>query len=105
MQARDLPDRALLPHLASWKLALLPYVTFSCGQAAFPSRGDHIGILGALALTAVLAVTIGLLLDNGGRAELTTALRDACLLLADPAVASALSLLVLGTIARARRST
>jgi hypothetical protein len=30
--------------------------------------------------------------------------RDACLLLAVPAIASALSLLVLGTIARARRT-
>jgi hypothetical protein len=94
-----------LPHLASWKLALLAYVAFSCGQAAFPSPGDHIGILGTLALTAVVAVTIGLLLANGGRAELTSALRDACLLLAVPAIASALSLLLLGTIARARRST
>jgi hypothetical protein len=97
--------RHLLPHLASWKLALLAYVAFSCGQAAFPSPGDHIGILGTLALTAVVAVTIGLLLANGGRAELTSALRDACLLLAVPAIASALSLLLLGTIARARRST
>jgi hypothetical protein len=46
----------------------LAYVAFSCGQAAFPSPGDHIGTLGVLALTAVLAVTIGLLLANGGRA-------------------------------------
>ncbi len=96
--------RQLLPHLASWKLALLAYVAFSCGQAAFPSPGDHIGILGPLALTSVLAVMIGLLLANGGRAELTTALRDACLLLAVPAIASVLSLLVLGTIARAQRT-
>jgi hypothetical protein len=95
--------RHLLPHLASWKVALLAYVAFSCGQAAFPSRGDHIGILGGLALTSVLAVVIGLLLANGGRAELTTALRDACLLLAVPAIASVLSLLVLGTVARTRR--
>jgi hypothetical protein len=96
--------RHLLPHLASWKLALLAYVAFSCGQAAFPSPGDHIGILGALALTAVLAVTIGLLLANGGRDELTTALRDACLLLAVPAIASVISLFALSTLARARHA-
>ena len=48
---------------------------------------------------------LAVILSNGGRAELTTVLRDACLLLAVPALASALSLLVLGTIARARRST
>ena len=65
--------RHLLPHLPSWKLALLAYVAFSCGQAAFPSPGDHIGVLGALALITVLAVTVGLVLANGGRAELTTA--------------------------------
>ena len=62
-------------------------------------------MLGALALTAILGITVGVILSNGGRAELTTVLRDACLLLSVPAIASALSLLVLGTIARARRST
>ena len=96
--------RHLLPQLPSWKLALLAYVAFSCGQAAFPSPGDHVSTLGALALTAVLAVTIGLLLANGGRAELTSALRDACLLLAVPALASVISLLVLSTLARTRHA-
>jgi hypothetical protein len=45
------------------------------------------------------------ILSDGGRAELTTVLRDARLLLSVPAIASSLSLLVLGTIARARRGT
>jgi hypothetical protein len=96
--------RHVLPELATWKLVLLGYLAFSCGQAAFPSAGDHVGVLGALALTAILGITVTAILGNGGRAELTTILRDACLLLAVPAFASALSLLVLGTIARARRS-
>ena len=96
--------RHLLPHLTSWKLALLAYVAFSCGQAAFPSPGDHIGVLGVVALIAVLAVLAGLVLANGGQAQLTTAVRDACLLLAVPAIASAVSLLVLGTLARARHA-
>jgi len=97
--------RHVLPQLATGKLVLLGYLAFSCGQAAFPSCGDHVGVLGALALTAILGITVAVILSNGGRAELTTVLRDACLLLAVPAIASALSLLVLGTIARARRST
>jgi hypothetical protein len=96
--------RHVLPELATWKLALLAYLAFSCGQAAFPSAGDHVGVLGPLALTAILGITVTVILSNGGRAELTTVLRDACLLLAVPALASALGLLVLGTIARARHS-
>jgi hypothetical protein len=96
--------RHVLPHLAGWKLVLLASVAFSCGQAAFPSRGDHIGAVGVLALIAVLVVIVGLALANGGRPELSTPLRDACLLLAVPAIASALSLFVLGTLARARHA-
>lgn len=57
------------------------------------------------ALTAILGITVGVILSNGGRAELTTVFGVACLLLSVPAIASTLSLLVLGTIARARRST
>ena len=97
--------RHVLPQLATGKLVLVGYLAFSRGQAAFPSCGDHVGVLGALALTASLGITVGVILSNGGRAELTTVLRDACLLLSVVAIASALSLLVLGTIARARRST
>jgi len=41
--------RHALPSLATWKLVALGYVAFSCGQAAFPSSGDRIGSLGALA--------------------------------------------------------
>ncbi len=95
--------RHLLPRLATWKLVLLAYVAFSCGQATFPSAGDHLGKLGALALTGLAGVTVALLLLNGGRAELTNVTRDACLLLAVPAIASALSLVVLGTLVRWRR--
>jgi hypothetical protein len=95
--------RHLLPRLATWKLVLLAYVAFSCGQATFPSSGDHLGKLGGLALTALAGVTVAVILLHGGRAELTNLTRDACLLLAVPAIASALSLLVLGSLARSRR--
>ena len=36
--------RRVLPELATWKVVLLGYLTFSCGQAAFPSAGDHVGV-------------------------------------------------------------
>lgn len=96
--------RHVLPQLATWKVVLLGYLAFSCGQAAFPSCGDHVGVPRSH-LIAILGITVAVILSNGGPAELTTVLRDACLLLAVPALASALSLLVLGTTSRARRST
>jgi hypothetical protein len=96
--------RHLLPGLATWKLVLLGYLAFSCGQAAFPSSGDRIGALGVLALGVIAAAVIAVILSDGGQAELTRLIRDVCLLLAAPAIASALSLVVLGAIARARRS-
>ncbi len=95
--------RHVLPSLAAWKLVALGYVAFSCGQAAFPSSGDRIGILGGVALTGVVAAAIAVILVAGGRAELTAIVRDLCLLLAVPAAASALSLVLLGALARVRR--
>jgi hypothetical protein len=94
--------RQLIPKLAIWKLVALGYLAFSCGQAAFPSRGDHIGIFGGLALSAVTAATIATILANGGTSELTRLAKDACLLLAVPAGASAFGLLALGAITSRR---
>lgn len=96
--------RHLVPKLAVWKLVALGYLAFSCGQAAFPSRGDHIGVLGGLALSAVAAATIAAILAGGGTSELSRLAKDACLLLALPAAASAFSLLVLGAIAPLRHT-
>ena len=95
--------RHVLPELPVWKLAALAYIAFSCGQAAFPSAGDRIGILGAVALAGLGAATIAVILIGGGQPRLTDAVRDLCLLLALPALASALSLLVLGALAAGRR--
>jgi hypothetical protein len=95
--------RQILPHLAAWKLVLLAYVAFSCGQAAFPSSGDRIGALGGLGLISVAAAIIAVIVGEGGRAQLTLLTRDACLLFAVPALTSALGLVVLGAIARGRR--
>ena len=57
----------------------------------------------ALALAAVLGIALVVILTDGGQPELRIVLRDACLLLAVPAIASALSLAALGTLASARR--
>ena len=92
-----------MPGTAAWKFVLLTYVAFSCGQATFPSSGDQFGKLGGLALTALAGVTVAVIVLHGGQAELTKLTRDACLLLAVPAIASALSLLVLAALARWRR--
>jgi hypothetical protein len=82
---------------------LLAYVAFACGQATFPSSGDHLGQLGGRALTALAGVTVAVILLHGGRTELTHLTRDACMLVTVPAIASALGLLVLGPLARWRR--
>jgi hypothetical protein len=92
----------LVPKIVAWKLVLLGYLAFSCGQAAFPSSGDHIGKLGGLALTVLGAAAVSAILLRGGQTELTNLSRDACQLLAVPALTSALSLLALGTLAGSR---
>jgi hypothetical protein len=95
--------RHLLPGLAPWKLVVLSYVAFSCGQAAFPSSGDHIGFVGGLVLAAVAGVMVAAILSRGGQAELIMVARDTCLVLVVPALASVLGLIVLGAVARGRR--
>jgi hypothetical protein len=95
--------RHVLPDLAIWRLVLLAYAAFTCAQAAFPSRGDHIGARGAATLIAILGVTIAVIIARDGHRELTNLTRDLCLLLSLPAIASALSLAVLFTIASVRR--
>ncbi|MGZ4173425.1 MAG: hypothetical protein ACXVQR_02990 [Solirubrobacteraceae bacterium] len=92
-----------LAHLPPWKLLLLGYLSFSCGLAAFPSRGDDIGALGGLALLAAGAASVAVIVSHGGQAELIRVTRAACLLLTVPALASTISLLVLGAVARGRR--
>ncbi|MGO9751250.1 MAG: hypothetical protein ACLP22_07010 [Solirubrobacteraceae bacterium] len=96
--------RHVLPDLATWRLVLLAYLAFSCAQAAFPSRGDHVGVLGGLTLSAILGVALAVILARGGRHELTILARDLCLLLSVPAIASGLSLAILFAIASARRA-
>jgi hypothetical protein len=96
--------RHVLPDLTPWRLVLLSYLAFSCAQGAFPSRGDHIGVQGGLALSAILGIAIAAVVEDGGLPELTTLLRDLCLVLSVPAIASGLSLVLLFVIASARRA-
>jgi hypothetical protein len=96
--------RHVLPDLPTWKLALLAYLGFSCAQAAFPSRGDHIGTRGGIALSAIVAIAVVVIIAIAGEHELTTLVRDLCLLLSIPAIASALGVVVLFVIATARRA-
>jgi hypothetical protein len=96
--------RHVLPTLAPWRLVLLLYVTLSCAQAVFPSKGDHIGPWGAVALAVLIGAAVVAILELSGWLELTTVVRDACLLLAVPAIASVLSLVVLFAITAAKRA-
>jgi hypothetical protein len=79
------------------------YLAFSCGQAAFPSTGDHIGVLGAATLLGLAAVIILLLASHGGVGELMRVTRSLVLVLAVPAAMAGLSLPALGALAYWRR--
>jgi hypothetical protein len=89
-------------HLPVWQLALLAYVAFSCGQAAFPSPGDHVGLVGAGALLALGVLIATVSIHSGGVAGLAALMRSASLLLAPAALASAAGLAVLSGICHIR---
>lgn len=77
---------------ALWQQALWLYLAFSCGQAAFPSPGDHIGVLGGLALIILGGGIAFAVYSNGGTQALADMLRSLVLVLAVPAAAAASSL-------------
>jgi len=79
--------------------ALWVYLGISCSQAAFPSIGDHVGILGAFALTLLGGSLVALLASSG---ELEPVLRAVVLLLALPALAAGVSLAALGAFSTRR---
>jgi hypothetical protein len=81
-----------LSAVPAWRLALWAWCSLSCAQAAFPSSGDHIGLLGAVLVGMVIAiVVVGLSAAGAAGAALTCAVA----LLALPAAVSALALAVL----------
>jgi len=83
---------------ALWKEVLWVYVAFSCGQAAFPSPGDHIGFIGGSMLIALVAgVAIWLLASNEGT-QLGDVIHDFVIVLSVPAITAAISLVALGVM-------
>ncbi|MGI8430224.1 MAG: hypothetical protein ACR2OB_13205 [Solirubrobacteraceae bacterium] len=78
-----------------WRLALWGWSSLSCAQAAFPSSGDHIGVLGALLIGLVLTILLVALSAAGGPGTLHRALAFATVLLALPAAVAAVALVVL----------
>lgn len=83
-----------------WKAAIWAYVGLSCGQAAFPSRGDRVGPLGVLALLLAAGLAVSLLVSAG---ELNSALSGLALLFAFPALAASLSLAMLSAFSVSKR--
>ena len=43
---------------AIWKIALAAYLTLSAGTGAFPSPGDHIGVVGGIMLIGLAALAV-----------------------------------------------
>jgi len=75
--------------------ALWVYLGISCSQAAFPSTGDHVGVLGAFALVLLAGLLVSLLASAG---ELLPVLNAVVILLALPAAAAGISLAALGAL-------
>ena len=76
-----------------WKIPIWAYVALSCGQAAFPSPGDHIGVIGGVCLAALAALILYLGFDAGGLQRIVGWGADLAVLLAVPAAAAAICLL------------
>ncbi|HEX2015129.1 MAG TPA: hypothetical protein VGN69_00420, partial [Solirubrobacteraceae bacterium] len=97
----SLPD--VLARVALWKAILWGYLALSCAQAAFPSPGDRIGVLGAIALAVLVSLAVGAIEVLGGTSRLTEVLGAVVGLLALPAAAALVMLVALGASGRARR--
>lgn len=88
-----LPDS--LGTVPVWRSVLWAYLALSCGQAVFPSPGDHIGWRGGLLIASVLAVLASSIEVLGGRPALGDALAGVVGLLALPAGAAAVAMVAL----------
>jgi len=96
----QLPD--VLGRVALWKALTWCYVAQSCAQAAFPSPGDRVGVVGALGLALLGALAVGLISVLGTRTTLADVLGAVVGMLALPAAAAVVLLVVLraGCLAR-----
>jgi hypothetical protein len=86
-----------------WKDLLGAYIAISVGHAAFPSPGDHIGILGGICLLIVIGVLLIIAAAHGGVVTITDGCRLIALVLAVPAAAATLLFGVLLSLQRRRR--
>jgi hypothetical protein len=82
---------ALLKSASWWQILLGGYLIISSAQGAFPSPGDHIGILGAIALILIAAVIYFLLPASA----LFEAGKYLAIVLALPAAISGLFMIIL----------
>jgi hypothetical protein len=90
-------------HAPIWAEAVWLYLAFSCAQAAFPSVGDHIGVLGGAALVGLAGVIVVGLGAEGGVHELTVAARTLALILLVPSLIAGLSLLAVSAFITLRK--
>jgi hypothetical protein len=96
-----LPDA--LGRVPIWHAALWCYLALSCGQAAFPSPGDRVGVIGAVGLVVLGVGLVALLIVAGGLATVLDALGAVVGVLAVPAAAAAVLLALSGGVRRRRR--
>lgn len=92
----DLP--AVIGSAAPWQVTLWAYVSLSAGQGAFPSAGDHVGLLGFLSLGA-LGATVVLVV---GATTIAGLIQSLVMILALPSIAAFLSLAGLRSVRRHR---
>jgi hypothetical protein len=78
-----------------WRLALWGWCSLSCAQAAFPSSGDRVGLLGGVLIAVVLVIVLVSLDALGGPPAVRAALAAAAALLAVPALVGTIVLTVL----------
>lgn len=91
-----------LSQAAWWKIAIWFYIALSCGQAAFPSPGDHIGIIGGFMLLLLLAAVVSLLNASG---DLFGFVKFLALILAPSAAGSLIAFLIFRPLALRRRAS
>lgn len=90
-----------LSSLAIWRLVLYGYIALSAGQAAFPSPGDHVGVVGGIML-GLLAAGLVWATGSANPEALARLLSQIAAILAVPAACAGISLAGLRALARRR---
>src|SRR5947209_5113374 len=98
----QLPD--VLGRVPLWQAVLWGYLALSCGQAAFPSPGDRVGLVGGTVLAGLVIVVGWALVAVGPAGSVADVLGAVVGVLALPAATAALTLALLELSARLRRA-